>query len=125
MCHQSGKANYRGTDNEELQWSGSYGSGPKGEYREKTTPVNEFGVANAFGLCDMYGNVLEWCQDHWHDSYDSAPTDGSAWLTEDKDAGRVIRGGSWYYVPRICRSAYRYFITPDNRDFNVGFRVCC
>ncbi|MEM6598930.1 MAG: formylglycine-generating enzyme family protein [Cyanobacteria bacterium P01_D01_bin.36] len=103
----------------------TYADGPKGEYREKKTPVNEFDIANAFGLCDMHGNVLEWCEDYWHDSYDNAPTDGSAWLTEDKDARRVIRGGSWDDFPRYCRSAYRDYTSPDSRSYIVGFRVCC
>ena len=118
-------ANYRGTDNEEYKWSGFYGDGPKGEYREETTPVNQFEGANAFGLCDMHGNVLEWCQDHWHGSYKGAPDDGSAWLTEDDSANRILRGGSWYIVPRYCRSAFRSFNVPGD-DFNrFGFRVCC
>ena len=50
-------ANYRGTDNKEYNWSGSYGDGPKGEYKEETTPVGQF-PANAFGLYDMHGNCL-------------------------------------------------------------------
>ena len=73
----------------------AYADGPKGKYRGKTTSINEFDVANAFGLSDMHGNVWEWCQDHWHDNYEGAPTDGSAWLTDDEEARRVIRGGSW------------------------------
>jgi len=118
-------ANYRGTDDKDLNWSGSYGDGPKGEYREETTPIDHFGIANAFGLSDMHGNVWEWCQDHWHSSYEGAPTDGSAWLTDNEDSSRILRGGSWILNPRDCRSAYRYSNSPDYRDINLGFRVVC
>ena len=121
-------ANYRGTDRESDSddYPGHYGNGPKGEYRAVTTPVNHFyPLANAFGLCDLHGNVLEWCLDHWHDSYKGAPTDGSAWLTEDKGSRRVLRGGSWDYYPRHCRSAYRDNNNPGNRYGNIGFRVLC
>ncbi len=78
---------------------------------------------NAFGLYDMHGNVWEWCQDHWHKNYKGAPTDGSPWLTKDSDAYRVLRGGSWYFIPRICRSASRNDDRPGNRNFYIGFRV--
>jgi formylglycine-generating enzyme required for sulfatase activity len=118
-------ANYRGTDNEEYQWSGSYGEGPKGEYREETTPTDHFGVANAFGLCDMHGNVWEWCQDQWHNNYEGAPVNGNAWLAEGDEPRRVLRGGSWSSNPRNCRSAYRADDTPDYRYNNIGFRVVC
>jgi formylglycine-generating enzyme required for sulfatase activity len=103
----------------------TYNDGPKGEYREETTPVDQFEIANAFGLCDMHGNVFEWCQDHWHENYEGAPTDGSAWLSANENASRVSRGGSWRDYPRHCRSAYRFYDTPDNRYFNIGFRVVC
>ena len=89
-------ANYRGTDNEEQGWPGSYGYGPKGVYRKETTPVEQFDVANAWGLCDMHGNVWEWCLDYWHNNYEGAPTDGSAWIEEGDSTFRVLRGGSWY-----------------------------
>ncbi|MBD2066239.1 formylglycine-generating enzyme family protein [Leptolyngbya sp. FACHB-671] len=118
-------ANYRGTDNKELNWSGSYGRGPKGEYREETTPVDYFGIANAFGLCDMHGNVWEWCQDHWHSNYEGAPIDGSAWLSEDENAERVLRGGSWFRIPSTCRSAFRYYFPPVYTADLIGFRVVC
>ncbi|MGF1520660.1 MAG: formylglycine-generating enzyme family protein [Nodosilinea sp.] len=118
-------ANYRGTDNEEYKWSGSYGDGPKGEYREETTPVNQFEGANAFGLCDMHGNVWEWCQDHWHDNHEGAPTDGSAWIEGGDSKRRILRGGSWNDDPRNCRSAYRYTSEPDYRPYGIGFRVVC
>lgn len=108
-------ANYDGTH--------TYGRGPKGEYREQTTEVGSF-PANAFGLCDMHGNVWEWCEDRWHDSYEGAPTDGSAWLS-DGDEERVLRGGSWPDLSRSCRSASRGGLRPDNDGFDLGFRVIC
>ncbi len=104
----------------------SYGPGPKGEYRAQTTPVGHFGV-NPWGLADMHGNVLEWCQDWWHDSYEGAPSDGSAWLShgEEEEERRVLRGGSWYFNPEYCRSADRNRNTPESGNYNVGFRVVC
>jgi formylglycine-generating enzyme required for sulfatase activity len=120
-------ANYCGEDQmiEKTEYPGFYGSGPNGEYRQKTTSVDQFDVANAFGLCDMHGNVWEWCQDHWHENYENTPTEGSAWLTDDEEARRILRGGSWINNPRICRSAYRINYAPNNCYYNVGFRVSC
>jgi formylglycine-generating enzyme required for sulfatase activity len=120
-------ANYRGTDNESISRSGSYGQGPKGEYRAETTSVDHFNIANAYGLCDMHGNVWEWCLDHWHDSYEGegAPEDGSAWLSNDKSARRVLRGGAWCFNPRNCRSATRNYYNPAYRNNYFGFRVVC
>ncbi|MGB3491108.1 MAG: formylglycine-generating enzyme family protein [Elainellaceae cyanobacterium] len=101
-------ANYQGTDDEDFGWSGSYGRGEKGIFRNQTTEVGSFGVANDFGLYDMHGNVWEWCLDHWHNDYEGAPTDGGAWIEEEGgDRSRMLRGGSWNYLPRNCRSAYR------------------
>jgi formylglycine-generating enzyme required for sulfatase activity len=110
-------ANYRATE--------TYGNEPKGEYRKKTTPVNHFGIANAFGLRDMHGNVWEWCLDHWHDNYQGAPNDGSAWLTDDEGAKRMLRGGSWNDNPGYCRCASRSFYNPVTVYDNIGFRVVC
>ncbi|CAN1211533.1 hypothetical protein TUMEXPCC7403_15125 [Tumidithrix helvetica PCC 7403] len=99
-----------------------YGRGEKGEYRQETTPVDYFGVANDFGLCDMHGNVWEWCLDTWHDNYEGAPTDGSAWIELNKTS-HIRRGGSWSSYPRFCRSAFRFHLILDFRDLNFGFRV--
>jgi formylglycine-generating enzyme required for sulfatase activity len=111
-------ANYNATS--------TYGDGPKGEYREQTMPVGIF-PANAWGLHDMHGNVYEWCLDHWHNSYEGAPSDGSAWLkpSASEEESRLLRGGSWASYPRNCRSACRYLNQPGLASFSVGFRVVC
>lgn len=78
--------------------------------------------ANPFGLYDMGGNVMEWTEDCWHDSYVRAPADGSAWINPGCDR-RVIRGGSWSSTPAMSRSAFRLSSTADSTDMRVGFRV--
>jgi formylglycine-generating enzyme required for sulfatase activity len=103
----------------------AYKNGTTGENRGKTTPIEHFEVANAWGLCEMHGNVWEWCQDHWHDNYNGAPTDGSAWLSKEFTSRKVIRGGSWYSLPRYCRSACRDRNAPDARYLYLGLRVSC
>ncbi|MEM7579172.1 MAG: bifunctional serine/threonine-protein kinase/formylglycine-generating enzyme family protein [Cyanobacteria bacterium P01_A01_bin.80] len=120
-------ANYRGTDwkdDKEKLHSGNYGNGPKGKYREETTEVGNF-HSNAFGLYDMHGNVLEWCQDTWHKDYQGAPADGSAWVENGDDSKRVLRGGAWYNAPFKCRSAYRSYDEPHEKSTVFGFRVVC
>ena len=90
---------------------------------ERTAPVGSFS-ANAFGLYDVHGNVLEWVEDCWNDSYDGAPEDGSAWVSEDCDCClRVQRGGSWSFNPRSLRFANRHRNPTGIRYINVGFRV--
>ena len=106
-------------DEEISEGLANYGNHCKG-----TIEVGKFG-ANAFGLHDMHGNVYEWCLDHWHDNYEGAPTDGSAWVTGGDSSRRVIRGGSWDSDPRACRSAYRDWSGPAVRNLRIGFRVCC
>lgn len=89
-----------------------------------TKPVGSLGVANAFGLFDMHGNVWEWCRDYWHASYDGAPIDASAWRADADQGTRVLRGGSWSAQPRNCRAAARRFGGhPGVRSREIGFRV--
>jgi len=103
----------------------TYGSGIKGKYRKRTTPVGSFKVANAFGLYDMHGNVWERCTDHWHGSYKGAPTDGSVWFTDNNNHSRMLRGGSWNFNPWYCRSANRIDLGLDFSSSFIGFRVVC
>jgi formylglycine-generating enzyme required for sulfatase activity/tRNA A-37 threonylcarbamoyl transferase component Bud32 len=100
----------------------TYGLAPKGKYRQGTTGVGNF-PPNAFGLYDMHGNVWEWCADSWHDSYYNAPCDGRVWDLDGDDNLRVMRGGSWFNVPRFCRSALRYKGESSLRDVFIGLRV--
>ena len=92
-----------------------------GMNREGPAPVGSY-PANAFGLHDVHGNVWEWVEDCWNDSYNGAPSNGSAWESGEC-VERVLRGGSWFLIPRYLRSAYRYRNTTGFRYLSAGFRV--
>ncbi len=77
---------------------------------------------NAFGLYDMLGNVWEWTEDCWNESYQGAPVDGSAW-TSGECGKRVVRGGSWFDVPIYLRASVRFGDRADRRINYDGFRV--
>lgn len=88
---------------------------------ERTAPVGSF-APNPWELQDVHGNVYEWVQDCWNDSYQGAPSNGSAWLRGDCGR-RVRRGGSWFNFPRNLRAANRYRYTSDDRYYALGFRL--
>jgi formylglycine-generating enzyme required for sulfatase activity len=98
-----------------------YGGSMRGPNLERTSRVGSY-PANAWGLYDMHGNVWEWCQDWYGERYykvsPGADPPGPATGTT-----RVIRGGSCCNIGRFCRSAYRFGVSPSNRDLDVGLRV--
>jgi formylglycine-generating enzyme required for sulfatase activity len=94
-----------------------------GNSSNRAHPVGQK-TPNTFGAFDMHGNVWEWVEDCYHDDYEGAPVDGSAWTTGDCGA-RVVRGGSWGSGPQYLRATNRLRLrnTPANRFDYLGFRV--
>lgn len=98
----------------------------KNAWRDKdvaheTRPVSQK-KPNPWGFYDMHGNVWEWVQDNWHQDYNGAPSDGSAW--EDGNISyRVVRGGCWFNSTEDCRSASRQWINPKYKSNFLSFRL--
>ena len=114
----------RGGDNQHAYPWGQQADSRHANYGEsvgKTTAVGAY-PANGFGLHDMHGNVFEWCQDTYHEDYQGAPTDGSAWESGDSPY-RVLRGGSWNFLPAGSRSAFRLYGMSVLRNNIIGFRL--
>jgi formylglycine-generating enzyme required for sulfatase activity len=109
----TGQANYDGDF--------TFGDSAPGEDRGKTLVVDSF-PPNPWGLYQIHGNVYDWVEDCYHDSYRGSPSDGTAWSSEDCDS-HVARGGSWLDDPRSLRSAYRLRLPAATRFRNLGFRV--
>lgn len=100
----------------------AYGNGATGVNRQRTIEVGGLNTPNAFGLHDMHGNVWEWVEDCYADSYAKAPADGSK-APDTEDCSRVLRGGSWFVGPQYVRSANRGGYLPDIRNYDFGFRL--
>ena len=87
----------------------------------KTQPVGRL-APNRLGIYDLSGNVWEWCEDYWHNSYKGAPTNGAPWVSPPSDS-RVLRGGSWGSYADYLRVSNRNDFGPSLRDYYVGFRL--
>jgi len=107
---------YAGSNN--LNNVGWYGSNSGSE----THPIGQK-IANELGIYDMSGNVFEWCEDVWHENYNDAPNDGSAWLTGGDQSKHALRGSSWGSDESQCRLTYRYGFFTRNTHYCIGFRV--
>ena len=109
---------YAGDLEEDLEKVGWYNENSGGRLHS----VGEKGP-NDFGLYDMHGNVWEWCEDDYHDSYEGAPEDGTARVYNPRGSGRVVRGGSWFEHAGFCRAAFRFDFDPSFRLVYLGFRL--
>jgi formylglycine-generating enzyme required for sulfatase activity len=117
-CRGGNQQEYCGSDNADgVSWNG-YNSG---SFLFKTPHPVAGKQANGFGLYDMSGNVWEWVADNYHDSYNGAPADGSAWM--GGGSLHVLRGGSWGYDQPSSRAAARSKFAANYRYYSYGFRL--
>jgi formylglycine-generating enzyme required for sulfatase activity len=139
LSQETGKA-YRLPSEAEWEYACRAGTTSRYSFGDAITPdranycdsglgrTSEVGAypANPWGLHDMHGNVWEWTEDDWHETYRGAPSDGSTWKdpeTSSKLRRCVLRGGSWYDDSRCCRSAFRDWVGSVNGYSRFGFRV--
>ena len=109
---------YRYAGSNQLKEVGWYGENSHSE----TKPVG-LKQANELGIYDMSGNVWEWCQDLWHNSYKGASKNGTAREEGEDKLRRVVRGGSWYFNDYICGVSYRLRSYANDRFNGFSFRV--
>jgi formylglycine-generating enzyme required for sulfatase activity len=84
-------------------------------------PVRSF-EPNSWGIYQVHGNVWEWVEDRSHPNYDGAPSDGSAWVY-GQTSDHLMRGGDFFFDPSYLRSAQRYMLPSNFRNYSVGFRI--
>ena len=106
----------------DANFDGSRPYGGAGADLRRTCPWVGGYAVNAWGLCDMHGNVWEWCAD-WYDehAYENGPNEDPC--GPSSGSLRVLRGGSWNNSGHLCRSARRNKYAPDFRSDTIGFRV--
>ena len=117
---------YAARGNQALKYSGSNDRDSVGWSSDNSgdsTHEVRMRMMNGFGLYDMSGNVWEWVEDFYHDSYDGAPNNGTAWLDMSQSTNRVRRGGAWRLDPTNCRTANRASSAPGSKDAAFGFRL--
>jgi formylglycine-generating enzyme required for sulfatase activity len=120
-CRAGGTNAYCGSDSvDSVAWYGALAN-PKGNSGSNTNRVATK-QPNAWGLYDMSGNVWEWTQDCFNETYSGAPTDGAAW-SSGNCGQRVRRGGSWFDRPQLTRSANRNGFVATIRYGSLGFRL--
>lgn len=122
----------------ESEWEYACRAGTTGDYAGNLNQIAWYGVnsgrrthavgsknSNDWGLYDMHGNVLEWCEDWSHETYDGAPTDGTAWLSGGQQRNRALRGGSFAHDGSggQLRASRRLGASPEGRSLVIGFRV--